>query len=76
MSDKRDTFNFQIHRTPSVTSNVPFISFYSSAMSEFVRTARSTLLLNQMISGDSGKRHAKRYRGFSETSYYGFRYCK
>ena len=58
MSDKRDTFNFQIHRTPSVTSNVPFISFYSSTMSEFVRSARSTLLLNQMINGGSEKRHA------------------
>ena len=41
MFGKRDTFNFQIFRIPSIT--IPSIIFYSS-LSDFVRIARSTLL--------------------------------
>ena len=40
--DKLDTFNFNIVRMPSITSNIPSIIFCSSTMSEFVIT-RSTL---------------------------------
>ena len=35
---------------PSITSNILFIIFYSSTIPEFVRIARSTLLLKDFLS--------------------------
>ena len=49
MFDKLDAFNFSIVRMPSTTSNVPSITLYSSTMSEFLRIARSTLLLKNIL---------------------------
>ena len=48
MFDKRDVFNFHIVGMPSITSNIPFIVFYSSTMAGFVRIARSTLLIKDL----------------------------
>ena len=42
-------FNFHIVRMPSITSNLPSINFYSSTLLEFVRIARSTLLLKDFL---------------------------
>ena len=42
--DKRDNFNFFIVRMPQVSSNIPSSVFYGSALSEFLRIARCTLL--------------------------------
>ena len=49
MLDKKKTFNFEIVRVPSVTSNILFIIFYSFTMSEFVIIAGSTLLLKNFL---------------------------
>ena len=49
MFDKRDAFNFHIVRIPSVTTNIPSIIFYSSTLSDFVRFARSALLLKVFL---------------------------
>ena len=42
--DKRDNFNFFIVRMPQMSSNIPSSVFYGSALSEFLRIARCTLL--------------------------------
>ena len=47
MFEKRDAFDFHLVRMPSITSNIPSIICYSSIMSEFVRIARSELLLKR-----------------------------
>ena len=52
MFDKWGTF---IARMPSITSNIPSTNFYSSTMSDFVRIARSTNLLDGMPSQGSSK---------------------
>ena len=49
MLDKKKTFNFEIVRAPSVTSNILFIIFYGFTMSEFVIIAGSTLLLKNFL---------------------------
>ena len=49
MFDKRDIFNCHIARMLLITSNIPSIIFYSSTMSEFVRIARSKLLLKYFL---------------------------
>ena len=49
MFDKEDAFNFHIVRMPSITSIIPYIILYSSTMSEFIRIARSTLLLKEFL---------------------------
>ena len=47
MTDKQDAFH--LVRIPSITSNTPSIIFYSFTMSQFVRIARSTLLLKGFL---------------------------
>ena len=44
--DKRDAFPFAIVRMPDMKSNIPECIFYSALVGEFLRIARSTLLLN------------------------------
>ena len=43
--DKRDAFPFSIVRMPHLDSNIPESIFYSALIGEFLRIARSTLLL-------------------------------
>ena len=43
--DKRDAFPFSIVRMPHMDSNIPESIFYSALIGEFLRIARSTLLL-------------------------------
>ena len=43
--DKRDAFPFSIVRMPHIDSNIPESIFYSALVGEFLRIARSTLLL-------------------------------
>ena len=43
--DKRDAFPFSIVRMPHIDSNIPESIFYSAFVGEFLRVARSTLLL-------------------------------
>ena len=43
--DKRDAFPFSIVRMPHMDSNIPESIFYSALLGEFLRIARSTLLL-------------------------------
>ena len=43
--DKRDDFPFSIVRMPHIDSNIPESIFYSAFVGEFLRIARSTLLL-------------------------------
>jgi len=43
--DKRDAFPFTIVRMPHMDSNIPESIFYSALVGEFLRIARSTLLL-------------------------------
>ena len=50
MFHKRDTLTFMFS-TFMPSSNIPFIIFYSSTMSEFVTIARSTLLLKGILPG-------------------------
>ena len=47
--DKRDSFPFSIVRMPHVDSNIPKNIFYSAMKGEFLRIARSTLLLTDLI---------------------------
>ena len=44
--DKRDAFPFSIVRMPHMDSNIPESIFYSALVGEFLRIARSTLLLD------------------------------
>ena len=47
--DKRDDFPFSIVRMPHLQSNIPKSIFYSALDGEFLRVARSTLLLEDFI---------------------------
>ena len=47
--DKRDAFPFSIVRMPYVSSNIPESIFYSAMVGEFLRIARSTLLLADFL---------------------------
>jgi hypothetical protein len=48
--DKRDAFPFSIVRMPHINSNIPESIFYSALVGEFLRIARSTLLLDDFKS--------------------------
>ena len=47
--DKRDAFPFFIVRMPHLQSNIPRNIFYSALVGEFLRVARSTLLVEDFI---------------------------
>ena len=47
--DKRDEFPFFIVRMPHISSNIPSYIFYGTVLSEFLRIARSTLLLADFL---------------------------
>ena len=47
--DKRDEFPFFVVRMPDRSSNIPSYIFYGTIMSEIIRIARSTLLLDDLI---------------------------
>ena len=47
--DKRDEFSFSVVRMPFIDSNIPAYIFYGTILSEIVRIARSTLLLDDLI---------------------------
>ena len=47
--DKRDDFPFSIVRMPHIDSNIPETIFYSALVGEFLRIARSTLLLRDFL---------------------------
>ena len=47
--DKRDAFPFSIVRMPHIESNIPETIFYSALTGEFLRIARSTLLLEHFL---------------------------
>ena len=47
--DKRDAFPFSIVRMPYLQSNIPRSIFYSALVGEFLRIARSTLLLEDFV---------------------------
>lgn len=47
--DKRDDFPFSIVRMPHIDSNIPEAIFYSSLVGEFLRIARSTLLVKDFV---------------------------
>ena len=47
--DKRDAFPFSIVRMPHLRSNIPRNIFYSALVGEFLRIARSTLLLEDFL---------------------------
>ena len=47
--DKRDAFPFSIVRMPHKDSNIPESIFYSALVGEFLRIARSTLLLEDFL---------------------------
>ena len=47
--DKRDDFPFFIVRMPHMNSNIPSSIFYSALVGEFLRIARSTLLLKDFL---------------------------
>ena len=47
--DKRDEFS--VVRMPYIDSNIPSYIFYGTILSEIVRIARSTLLLDDLIPG-------------------------
>ncbi len=47
--DKRDTFPFSIVRMPHINSNIPSSIFYSALVGEFLRIARSTLMLEDFL---------------------------
>ena len=49
MFDKRDEFSFSVVRMPYIDSNIPSYIFYGTIMSEIIRIARSTLLLDDLI---------------------------
>ena len=48
--DKRDAFPFSIVRMPHIDSNIPESIFYSALVGEFLRIARSTLMLEDFLS--------------------------
>ena len=52
--DKRDDFPFSIVRMPHIDSNIPESIFYSAFVGEFLRIARSTLLLGDFKSKAKG----------------------
>ena len=47
--DKRDDFPFSIVRMPDLSGNIPSFIFYGSIMSEFLRIARCTRLIEDFI---------------------------
>ena len=47
--DKRDEFPFSIVRMPDLSGNLPAFIFYGSIMSEFLRIARCTRLIEDFI---------------------------
>ncbi len=47
--DKRDGFSFSVVRMTYIDSNIPAYIFYGTILSEIVRIARSTLLLDDLI---------------------------
>ena len=47
--DKRDAFPFSIVRMPFMNSNIPESIFYSALIGEFLRIARSTLMLEDFL---------------------------
>ena len=47
--DKRDEFPFSIVRMPDLSGNIPSFIFYGSIMSEFLRIARCTHLVEDFI---------------------------
>ena len=47
--DKRDDFPFSIVRMPDLSGNIPAFIFYGSIMSEFLRIARCTRLVEDFI---------------------------
>merc|ERR1711895_59463 len=47
--DKRDEFPFEVVRMPDRSSNIPSYIFYGTIMSEIIRIARSTLLLDDLV---------------------------
>ena len=47
--DKRDDFPFSILRMPDLSGNIPSFIFYGSIMSEFLRIARSTRLVENFF---------------------------
>lgn len=47
--DKRDAFPFSIVRMPHIESNIPKCIFYSALIGEFLRIARSTLMLEDFL---------------------------
>ena len=47
--DKRNSFPFSIVRMPHADSNIPQNIFYSAIKGEFLRIARSTLLINDLV---------------------------
>ena len=49
MFDKRDEFAFSVVRMPYIDSNIPSYIFYGTIMSEIIRIARCTLLLEDLI---------------------------
>ena len=49
MFEKRDEFSFSVVRMPYMDSNIPSYIFYGTILSEIVRIARSTLLLDDLI---------------------------
>ena len=49
MFDKRDEFAFSVVRMPYIDSNIPSYIFYGTIMSEIIRIARCTLLLDDLI---------------------------
>ena len=56
--DKRDAFPFSIVRMPHIDSNIPESIFYSALVGEFLRIARSTLLLEDFR--NKAKNHCQR----------------
>ena len=49
MFDKRDEFAFSVVCMPYIDSNIPSYIFYGTIMSEIIRIARCTLLLDDLI---------------------------
>ena len=49
MFDKRDEFPFSIVRMPDLSGNLPAFIFYGSIMSEFLRIARCTRLIEDFF---------------------------
>ena len=47
--DKRDEFSFSVVHMPYINSNIPSYIFYGTILSDIVRIARSTVLLDDLI---------------------------